>query len=346
MAKPKDQPNFQSTKREPKKRKPSVNFDNLRVRPHPAQVFLGLATDPDFSEPSNTAIHTQELLDSLIQRDKASSNIQLLDSHTISPTIHTQEPLDSQRQNSQDSSNTQLLDSQTNQFPTIQIIHKVDSPQETSMDSHPSFLDSNLARKTSNVVSNLASSEQEEKSSKPNVANQKKDYHNPSRAQLNVRINRGILSKIEETCFNYKLQKQDFIEQSAIHFMDYLDSQFSQNKDSLLAHDDLKINLSKTHDDIIMMYCDLTGNRWKASDDFEGQKYNKMDRQIIELGLLYTLLRAKRKVNSFKYFIPEIENMKDEIREAKLGEETIKVLLKRRREQWEELRSSTQHRRK
>ena len=62
---------------------------------------------------------------------------------------------------------------------------------------------------------------------------------------------------------------------------------------------------------------------------------NEADRRYLEIGMLNTLLKFKGKhINSFKYFIPEIE----EALAVKMADDTIAVLLKRRNEQWEQKR--------
>lgn len=95
-------------------------------------------------------------------------------------------------------------------------------------------------------------------------------------------------------------------------------------------HDDLII--FKTHEDIIMLYRNYTSNRWKPHDDTAGKEQNGTDRRLLEIGILNTMLNFKgRRINSFKYFLPEIE----ELQMSKLGEETLDIMLKRRREQWE-----------
>lgn len=81
-----------------------------------------------------------------------------------------------------------------------------------------------------------------------------------------------------------------------------------------------------------MLYRNYTSNRWKPHDDTAGKEQNGTDRRLLEIGILNTMLNFKgRRINSFKYFLPEIE----ELQMSKLGEETLDIMLKRRREQWE-----------
>jgi hypothetical protein len=88
----------------------------------------------------------------------------------------------------------------------------------------------------------------------------------------------------------------------------------------------------KSHEDIIMLYRNYTSNAWKPHDDTAGKEHNDTDIRIIEIGIINTMLNFKgRRINSFKYFLPEIE----ELQMSKLGEETVQIMLKRRRQQWE-----------
>jgi hypothetical protein len=80
----------------------------------------------------------------------------------------------------------------------------------------------------------------------------------------------------------------------------------------------------------------LTGNRWKPADDRCAAQFNEADRRLIEIGILNTLLNAKgKKINSFAYFVPEI----DECLTVNLGDETIEIMLPRRRAQWNGLKA-------
>jgi hypothetical protein len=87
-----------------------------------------------------------------------------------------------------------------------------------------------------------------------------------------------------------------------------------------------------TDDDIIVLYQSYTGNRWKPADDRVGKELHEIDRRIIEIGILQTLLNAKgKKIHSFAYFMPEIQVLLD----VNLQKETLDAFLQRRRQQWQ-----------
>ncbi|MBA3768525.1 MAG: hypothetical protein H0W99_16415 [Acidobacteria bacterium] len=166
----------------------------------------------------------------------------------------------------------------------------------------------------------------------PQVDAHKNDRHSKTRARVSLRPNKDILQRFRVFCAQHGIDLQDFFELAGVHYIEYVDAHKLQVVDAKTPSDDLMI--FKTDDDIICLYREYTGNRWKPGDDRAAARFNQTDRRVIELGILQTKFRAGRKrINSFAYFVPEIE----EIIELQISTEMLAVVLRRRREQWVKL---------
>lgn len=167
------------------------------------------------------------------------------------------------------------------------------------------------------------------------VDSRKGDRHRGDKVPFNNRISQATLNRIKHFLVDHDLEQQEFAELSAIHFMDVVDSQRAEKQDSKLASDerDMMI-LFKTNPLIINLYLQYNPeNRWKPADDYEGQRYNNKDIRIIETGIIQTQFNARfKKINSFKYYLTEI----DIALELPLSDETIEVMLKQSRRRWKE----------
>ena len=170
----------------------------------------------------------------------------------------------------------------------------------------------------------------------------KKDRHSKDRIKYSARFEPTLFNKIKHFCVDKGLDVREFLELAAVHFMEQVAVHQAQVVDCLAAHDDI-LMIWKSTDDIITRYRAMTGNRWKPADDRAAARFNQTDIRLVEIGMLYTVLRTKaKKINSFAYFIPEIE----EVLAVKLGEETIDALLKHRRNQWEKLKKEKEQKQK
>jgi hypothetical protein len=165
-----------------------------------------------------------------------------------------------------------------------------------------------------------------------------KDRHRRDRTLIGIRLMPDIINQMKQFCSENKITTTEFIEMVVNHFFEVV---VNQTREKVVNHqsglvvknplDDLMI--INTYDDIRALYQKYTGNRWKPSDDRVGQTLNGTDRRLIEIGMLQTLLNARgKRIHSFKYFIPEIELAI----EARLQNDTLDIMLKRRREQWTE----------
>lgn len=163
-----------------------------------------------------------------------------------------------------------------------------------------------------------------------------------NRIAMTVRYSPDIYNEIKSFCELRGIDIQDFCELAASHYMNALASHdkqvlASQIKDKSAsqqvkkspnwqAHDDLMIY--KSHDDIIMLFKHLTGRKWGAGDDRMGAKFNSVDRRLIEIGMIHTFLQARgKKINSFAYFVPEIQTMI----EANFDKSNLDVYVRSRR---------------
>lgn len=160
------------------------------------------------------------------------------------------------------------------------------------------------------------------------------DRHDATKMRHTVRLKSEISERFRLFCVRKGLDFQDFVELAGVHFLECGRPLEEGRVDAQTSHDDLKIY--KSHEDIINLYLTLTGNRWKPSDDREGLQFAKTDRRLLEIGMLQTLLNFKgRKINSFRYFVPEIQAVEDEAREVHSSSEQIEGVLRRRRQMWE-----------
>ena len=157
----------------------------------------------------------------------------------------------------------------------------------------------------------------------------------PNKKRMEFYLTVDKVKEIKLFCAAHDLSITAFFDWASTHLMDWVSTNPAAVVGGNTQLDDMMI-LAATNEDIIMLYRNLTGNRWKPADDRRARQFNEADRRLIEIGLLNTLLNAKgKKINSFAYFVPEIE----EAIIARLGDETIEIMLPRRREQWNSLKA-------
>jgi hypothetical protein len=171
--------------------------------------------------------------------------------------------------------------------------------------------------------------------------------------KMTVRYSSALEQEIREFCARHGLEINDLHALAIVHFMEAMENRTSGSdtertpgniaermparKKYRTPHDDLKI-IFKSEDNIIMLFQQITGRKWRAEDDREGARFNKVDPRIIEIGMLTTRLQSRRpQINSFKYFIPEIEFLIS----ADVSEQNLNVNVRRLREKfakWKEER--------
>jgi hypothetical protein len=127
---------------------------------------------------------------------------------------------------------------------------------------------------------------------------------------------------IKVFCAEKGIDLQEFFILAGVHFMEHVDAHKNLLVDAKTPHDDLM--MWKTTDDIIIMYQTHTGNRWKATDDQLGRTFNDVDARIVEIGLLTALFRVQlKRINSFKYFVPSIQEAIEMVTQARMSESSL-----------------------
>lgn len=274
------------------------------------------------------------------QNDPPNDQVDLRNAQADLNTTLDQKDRDDQTKNQQNSDlvdghQPNLVDSKSTggQPPNEVIIPNSGRP----LDGHQSYIvDGHLQEK---IIKVDGHQEQQTHPESYNINKRKGDRHSTDKVKVTIRHKQDFYQKIKDFCQTKDLQIQDFYELAASQYMDIVDGHWQSrvdghqstpltatNKDKWPSHDDLMI--FKSHDDIIMLYKNLTGRRWTAADDRAGAKFNNVDRRTIELGMIQTYVQAKgRKINSFKYFVPEIENIID----ANFDKENLDIYLKSRR---------------
>lgn len=165
------------------------------------------------------------------------------------------------------------------------------------------------------------------------VDSRRGDRHASNRVAFNHRLREDLVKEIKHFCIEQGMELQEFVELSAIHFIEYVASHQTGKSGSKQALDERnKMILFKTSTSIINLYLQYNPeNKWKVSDDYEGQQYNDKDIRLIELGMIRTQFNAGfKKINSFKYYVAEIE----EALAVPVGNETIQIMLTRARDRW------------
>lgn len=150
--------------------------------------------------------------------------------------------------------------------------------------------------------------------------NQNTSYEARDLGKITIRLNKQLLNKINDFCYQNNIEKQYFFEIVASYTVDNVASQpatlLTRTVASQPAHDDMMI--LKTHEDIIMRYEAYTNQKWTRRDDREGQRYNQTDIRLIDIAFISTIEKklrgntAKQPIKSFNYFVAEIEAIIDQ----------------------------------
>ncbi len=197
----------------------------------------------------------------------------------------------------------------------------------------------NLPAHKSGAGGNLPAKKKYGKLQKESVGGQRKDRRPEDHKKLSLWFPRVKISEWKKFCEDAELTLTSFLDIAASRLMESAASQLEQNAGGNPPHDELMTNFWRTHDDIRLLYCDITGNKWKSEDDRAAATYNGLDRRILEIGILTTAIRFKgKKINSFKYFMDEIELTMDEIKESRMGDEALSAMLFSRRTWWQKKR--------
>lgn len=171
-----------------------------------------------------------------------------------------------------------------------------------------------------------------EKSGRP-----QNDRHRAGKTRIHFRMEDEQARAIKVFCAEKGIDLQEFFILAGVHFMEHVDAHKNLLVDAKTPHDDLM--MWKTTDDIIIMYQKHTGNRWKTTDDQLGRTFNDVDARIVEIGLLTALFRVQlKRINSFKYFVPSIQEAIEMVTQARMTESSLDEYLKYARGKLRQLR--------
>lgn len=289
-------------KREPKKKTAGANFSNIRLELHPAAVLFGL----------NSPLAAQE-----------------------------NENLDAQGISQQDAPIQAHLDAQAATMPDARPSESLGTLPHQTQDAQLVTTDARTPENFSQMDAQPPKAKELGAQITEKLDAQKSTDRNDGRTRHHLRLRNAVSKTFTEFCTLRKMPLQDFLELAGVHFLECVAAQSLLNLDAQAPIDDLKI--FKTREDIIRAYQELTGNRWKASDDEAGVLFARADIRCVEIGMLNTYLNFKgKRINSFKYFRAEIEDMVDTARETNMQDQTIEILLRRRRQQWEKKKAQAE----
>jgi hypothetical protein len=155
--------------------------------------------------------------------------------------------------------------------------------------------------------------------------------------RLGLRPNKEILRKFKVFCAEKGLTLTEFFEISGIKFID-LDDQSKSSLDDMSPYDDRRMMITwKTKVHIINLYLRYnsilnTKSKWTVRDDEKSFQLNEVDSKVIELGIIQTQFQKnfKGKINSFSYYLNEIDNFK----ELGMSGEVLNTMLKINRQRW------------
>lgn len=261
-----------------------------------------------------------------------------VDSHQANaPAIHHEPMVDSHQREQTHIHQSDLADIQPEPMVAIHRESPMDSHPGEAVDMRPAAVDSNISTRTVRVDSNISTSRLVDSHQSRVVDSRKQDRHKTGRAGLFMRPDPEVLKQVRHYCADADISIQEFYDLAAIHLMQSVDSHQKNGVDINISHDDLKI--SKTSEDIIMLYKKLTGNKWNPANDRAAVAFNDVDRRILEYAMIETWIRAKgKRINSFAYFAGQIQDEIEDTREAGLTDETIDIRLRRRRQQLEQMK--------
>jgi hypothetical protein len=157
-----------------------------------------------------------------------------------------------------------------------------------------------------------------------------------STVRVNLHIHKEVDKKVRQYCVSAepRLELKDFYEKAALTLLDILGTQTENSLGANAPYDDRGLKmLWKSKPALINLYLQYNPkNKWKLKDDEAAARFNEVDERIIELGILQTLGNRgfTGRINSFSYFVPEIETWI----ETNLPEESLESVLKVLRSKW------------
>lgn len=183
-----------------------------------------------------------------------------------------------------------------------------------------------------------------------------KDYQKYEKARstssVHIRADMGIVKQIQHFLVENKKEiptMKEFFEMSAMLFMNTFGHPENKNLGGLQPYDDRRLKMMfKTTPFIINLYLRYNsifneisaangkGNwvaRWSPRDDEAAQRYNEINLEIIELGIIQTQINkgiGQGKIQTFKYYTDEIEK----VLASGVSDEMLKTILQYHRQVW------------
>ncbi len=213
-------------------------------------------------------------------------------------------------------------------------------PLPSSVDAHANDVDANVSTKNDPVDAQTPTLERAtnvDAHTEETRTPTKSDRHRATQMRWHFRTGDEIGKQFKVFCAQHGIEYGEFFERAGVHYMAAVDAHSAPQVDANVSHDDMMIN--RTHDDIIKLYREITGNKWKPADDRVAERFNGTHRRVLEIAMIPTALRAKRQIHSFKYFVEEIDLAIEDIQAAGLGEEALNQLHQSRRRHWEQKKS-------
>jgi hypothetical protein len=156
--------------------------------------------------------------------------------------------------------------------------------------------------------------------------------------RINLHVSKETDRKVREYCLKTdpRLELKEFFELAARHF---LDTQSNQSLGVYTPYDDRRLMMNwKSRLFIINLYLQYNEifnkkTKWTVNDDEKAFRFNEVNPKVIELGIIQTQFQKgfKGKINSFSYYINEIENFI----ELGMDGEVLETMLKINRQRWQ-----------
>lgn len=151
-------------------------------------------------------------------------------------------------------------------------------------------------------------------------------------ARLALRPDESILKEIKKFAVDAGMDLTAVTELAWRQLLDAQKDEKAANLGVLTPLNNKQLIMYRTQPHIINLYLRYAPRKkWRAHDDKAACKFNEADPRVVELGILQTLGNApKAKINSFAYFVPEIETWLETALSDEALDNVLEVLRSRR----------------
>ncbi len=262
--------------------------------------------------------------ESISKPDKADFS---LDSQNTSTRLSKVVSLDSQ------TTSKRLSNTNKAGYPKNETLDSLIAKDRVWLSKKEASLDSLIAKDKSLAIQKTAKTEKTGKWGKYDKTRNRKGIF--------LRTDDDLTKQFKMFCIDNDLEFAQATEIAWMQFMESLDSQKSESLAIKIAHDDRRLMIrwkSKGH--IINLHLRYTSIlnpkiRWNVRDDEKGVPLNEVDSRVIELGIIQTQFQKsfKGKINSFSYYLNEIDNFK----RLEMSGEVLDTMLKINRQRWQQM---------